>query len=95
MLLFGGFGIFAKRYRVTYDHKPSYERAGDSYRAGARVKLIYPYLATDTDYTFTVTGADGTQIKQEPSRAGEIIFRMPHQDVRVETAAVNSMLPRE
>lgn len=91
MGLFSGCGVFAKKYNVTYDSEYFYENAKASYRAGTRVKLTYSIIATDTDYTFTVTCADGTPVSLEPSVFGEIIFVMPEQDVSVETIARNSM----
>lgn len=91
MSILSGCSLFKKEYNVEYDVKDAYEGAKDSYRAGTRVKLIYPMIATDTDYTFTVTGKDGTVISQEPSAFGEIIFIMPEQDVVIETISRNSM----
>ncbi len=92
MVSLGGCGLFVKKYNVSYDNKSDYKNAKDSYRAGIRVRLTYAITATDTDYTFTVTGTDGEPILLEPSEFGEIVFVMPEQDVTVETTSRNSML---
>lgn len=94
MAFLSGCSLFSKTYQVTYDWKAAYEGAKDAYRAGTKVKLTYSYIASDMDYRFTVTGADGTPIPQEMAYGGEIIFIMPEQDVKVETISRNSMTYR-
>ncbi len=51
--------MFAPKYKVHYNkNKSCFSNAKDSYRAGEQVTLIYPFIATDTDYSFSVDGAD-------------------------------------
>ncbi|MBR5502599.1 MAG: hypothetical protein IKV55_06165 [Oscillospiraceae bacterium] len=80
-----------KRYRVDYcGAKGLYERARDTYRAGAAVKLYFPYVATDTDYRFTLDGESVSCTYSD--RHGFIItFVMPAHDVMLNFESVNSM----
>lgn len=94
VILLGGLMIFSlfgcgKKYNATYDYKDGYEGAKDSYRAGEKVKLVYGMIASDTDYTFYVDGAD---YKVSYENGYVIEFTMPKNDVHVHHDAVNSMV---
>lgn len=92
MLLFSGCG---KKYKVDYcGQKDMYPGARDSYRAGAQVELKFPYIATDTDYSFYLDG----ERMQTDYRDGDgfiLRFTMPDHDVTVECRSYNSMVAPE
>ena len=64
--------------------------AKDSYRAGEQVTLIYPFIATDTDYSFSVDGADYKL--NYTDRGYELSFVMPDHEVSVNVSWRNSMM---
>ncbi len=86
------FGCFAPKYRVDYDgKKDSFRGAKDAYRAGTKVTLYYGLIATDTDYTFTLDGAELFQDYSE--RKGFILrFTMPDHDVKLTVSSKNTMV---
>lgn len=67
-----------------------FENAKEKYAAGEQVTLYYPYIATDTDYSFYI---DGEIINPDYSdEKGFIIsFVMPEHDVTVSYDMVNTM----
>ena len=68
--------MFAPKYKVHYNkNKSCFSNAKDSYRAGEQVMLIYPFIATDTDYSFSVDGADYKL--NYTDRGYELSFVMP------------------
>ena len=84
-------GCAANTYQVDYNgQKDLYEGARDSYRAGETVTLYYPYIATDTDYSFTL---DGEPVKMEYDEQKGIVlsFVMPDHDVSLDYQTTESM----
>ena len=83
---------FAKKYNVDYgDSKNALIGAKDSYRAGEKV-VLKAYLATDTDYSFSV---DGDNISPDFSSDGGMLvykFTMPAHDIKIEFSSHNSMI---
>ncbi len=97
VLLLGGlmvaflFGCSAKRYRVEYDgSKELYKGAKDSYRAGKKVTLYFPYVATDTDYHFDLDG-ERLNVSYDDKKGFILSFTMPDHDVKLRLETVNSM----
>ena len=90
MSLFGCMSV--KKYSVDYGtSKDGLIGAKDSYRAGATVTLK-AYLATDTDYSFTV---DGESVFPDYSSDGGMLiyrFKMPAHDIKIEFSSHNSMV---
>ena len=83
--------MFFKKYHVDYDgSKSSYKHAKDSYRAGKTVKVCFPHIATDTDYSFYLEGADLQQSYVE-GKGIELSFVMPAHDVKLICKSRNSM----
>ena len=79
------------KYQVDYDGcKDSFRGAKDSYRAGAKVKLYYDYVATDTDYSFFL---DDERLSPDFNGFHTYIIRftMPDHDVKLTMESHNSM----
>ena len=85
-------GIFGKKYKVDYcGDKAWYKNAKDEYRAGERVTLYYYMVATDTDYYFSLDGAELN--RDYDTKKGFILsFIMPDHDVVLRCVSKNSML---
>lgn len=84
--------IFSKKYKVDYcGQKFEYKNAKDEYRAGERVTLYYWMIATDTDYSFSL---DGAQLSRDyDTKKGFILsFIMPDHDVKLRCYSRNTML---
>jgi len=88
-IFFGG-----ERYAVEYDSKGLYRGARSSYRAGQKVKLVFPYVATDTDYRFTLNG-ESVDYRYSDKKGFIITFTMPAEDVKLECITRNSMVAVE
>ncbi|MBQ1687272.1 MAG: hypothetical protein II224_03855 [Ruminococcus sp.] len=83
--------MFAPKYKVHYNkNKSCFSNAKDSYRVGEQVTLIYPFIATDTDYSFSVDGADYKL--NYTDRGYELSFVMPDHEVSVNVSWRNSMM---
>lgn len=84
--------IFAKKYKVDYcGQKFQYQNAKDAYRAGEKVELYYPMIATDTDYSFSLDGAQ--LLRDYDTHKGFILrFVMPDHDVKLHCFSRNTML---
>ena len=92
IMMFGFSGCGAQKYSVDFDGmKDSFEGAKSSYREGSHVKLYYPYIATDTDYSFYLDG-ERLNTGYEEGRGFVIEFTMPAHDVRVTVESYNSMV---
>ena len=94
-LLVGGQALVlagcAKRYHVDYCGKKSwYKGAKDTYPAGARVRLIYDGVATDTEYRFFL---DDESLVWEFDGDHSLIltFTMPDHDVVLRCEQRNTM----
>lgn len=91
-------GLFGKKYKVDYcGEKYAYKNAKDEYRAGEKVTLYFWMIATDTDYSFWLEGAELE--RDYDTKKGFILrFIMPDHDVVLHCSERNSMLrelPRE
>lgn len=84
--------ILAKKYKVDYcGEKYAYKNAKDVYRAGEKVTLYYWMIATDTDYSFSLDGAELS--RDYDTKKGFILsFIMPDHDVVLHCFSRNSML---
>ncbi|MBR2731609.1 MAG: hypothetical protein IKD72_06460, partial [Clostridia bacterium] len=98
LLLIGGilmlslFGCGAEKYPVDYDgRKSSFENAKDRYPAGAKVKLYFGMIATDTDYSFYLNG-QRLNPGYEEAKGYVIEFTMPAHAVKLTYDARNSMV---
>ena len=69
----------------------SFEGAKDSYAEGDKVSLTFPYIATDTDYSFFVDDERFNADYDSKKDAYRIKFRMPDHDVKVRYESRNSM----
>ena len=86
------FGCGKKKYKVDYcGQKDCFTGAEDSYRAGETVRVCYPFIATDTSYSFYL---DDEQINTGYSdKEGFIItFIMPARDVKLYVTHRNTMI---
>lgn len=85
------FGCGGQKYHVEYNGtKSSFSDAKDYYAAGAKVKLMFDCIATDTDYTFYV---DGEEINPDWENNMYVIsFTMPDHDIVVDYSSHNSMV---
>ena len=84
--------IFAKKYKVDYcGQKMAYSNAKDEYRAGEIVTLYFDMIATDTNYSFTL---DGAQLMRDydPKKGFILCFTMPDHDVKLHCSSRNTML---
>ena len=85
----GCFG--SKKFKVDYNgQKDSFKNASDSYRAGEKVEIYYPFIATDTDYSFYFDG-EKMNPDYEEGKGYIIKFTMPEHDVSVEVSSKNTM----
>lgn len=79
-----------KAYPVDYcGCKSAFSNAKDAYRAGERVRLVMEYIATDTDYSFYVEGAEYKVTWENESYV--VSFTMPDHEVKVWYTEENSM----
>ena len=92
LFLVGWAGCSGEKYRVEYDSKDAYRNAKDRYRVGAKVKLYYDLIATDTDYAFYLDG-EYIPFTYDEKKGFIIEFIMPEHDVRLTCSQRNSMLP--
>ena len=89
------FGILSfsggEKYRMEYDSKSLYSGAKDGYKAGRKVTLRFPYVATDTSYSFYL---NGKAIDATYSDFGgyKLEFVMPPYDARLECVTRNDMM---
>ncbi|MEE1263333.1 hypothetical protein [Ruminococcus sp.] len=84
--------LFGKKYKVDYcGQKFAYKNAKDEYRAGEKVTVYYSMVATDTDYYFSLEGAELT-IDYETEKGYILSFVMPDRDVVLRCLSRNSML---
>lgn len=99
VIMFSFFGCGKKKeennvtkYKVDYcGQKDAYSNAEDAYPAGEQVELYFPYIATDTDYSFTLD--DGPVSCNYAENRGYVIrFTMPEHDVTLRCTRKNSMI---
>lgn len=85
----------AKKYTVDYDGaKGMYIGAEDSYAAGTKVVLYYPYVATDTDYSFYLDGKR-LDFDYDDNKGFVLKFVMPDHDVVLSCKSKNTMIYEE
>jgi len=85
-------GLFAKKYKIDYcGQKMAYPNAKDEYRAREKVTLYFDMIATDTNYSFTLDGAELMR-DYDPKKGFVLRFTMPHHDVKLHCLSRNSML---
>ena len=78
-------------YKVDYDGgKHHFLGAKDTYRAGERVTLYFPMVATDTDYSFHLEGAE-LDVSWTDLLGYRLRFTMPNHDVKLTCETRNSM----
>ena len=79
-----------EKYKMEYDSKGLYRGAKDSYKAGQKVTLRFPYVATDTSYSFYL---NGKAIDKTYSDLGgyKLEFVMPPYDAKLECVTRNDM----
>ncbi|MBQ9387434.1 MAG: hypothetical protein IJU01_02100 [Lachnospiraceae bacterium] len=89
-LFFAGCG--KPKYNVDYNGKKAlYLNAEDSYEEGEQVNIVYKFIATDTDYTFTLDG-EKLNVLYDDNGGFVISFVMPGHDVKLDCTQKNSML---
>lgn len=84
--------FFKKKYKIDFcGQKDWYTNTRESYKPGERVKLYYPHIATDTNYTFIL---DGECINHgyDEKKGFVISFTMPEKDVKLECVSKNTMI---
>lgn len=85
-------GLFTKKYKVDYcGQKMAYQNAKDAYRAGEKVTLYFDMIATDTNYSFTLDGAELMR-DYDPKKGFVLHFTMPDHDVKLHCFSRNTML---
>lgn len=90
--MFGLFGCGQTKYRVDYGgNKASFSGAKDAYAPGTEVTLYYPFVATDTDYSFFLDG-EMLHTDYENGKGFVLRFTMPEHDAELTVKSVNSML---
>lgn len=68
-----------------------FENVKNSYKAGQQVKIYFPYVATDTDYSFHLDGERIRPSDYSDSKGYTISFVMPSHDVELTYNSKNSM----
>ncbi len=85
----------SQKYKLDFAGQESnFKGAKSAYKEGEKVTLYFPFIATDTDYSFYV---DGERVNPgyEEDKGYVIEFTMPAHDVTVGYSSVNSMLALE
>ena len=85
----------SQKYKLVFAGQESdFKGARSAYKEGDQVTLYFPFIATDTDYSFYV---DGERINPsyKDDKGFVIEFTMPAHDVTVGYDSVNSMLALE
>ena len=87
--------IFKRKHKVDYcGEKFCYKNAKDEYREGEKVTVYYYMIATDTDYSFSLDGAELTR-DYDREKGFVLSFVMPDHDVVLRCHSRNTMLPEE
>ena len=78
-------------YTIEYDSKDLYSGAKDSYKAGQKITLHFTHVATDTSYSFYLSGK---AIDATYSDLGgyKLEFVMPPYDAKLECVTRNDMM---
>ena len=80
-----------EKYRIEYDSKDLYNGAKDRYTAGQKVTLYFPYVATDTSYSFYLNGKAIDKTYSDFS-GYKLEFVMPPYDAKLECVTRNDMM---
>ena len=81
----------ANKYKVDYcGTKDLYQNAKDYYKAGKKVRLYFPYIATDTDYSFYLDD-EPIRYTYDNEKGFIIEFIMPQHNVKLNCKTHNSM----
>ena len=80
----------AERYKVTCNDY-LFKNVKKSYRPGAKVKICFPYVATDTDYSFYLDDERISDYRYNNIKGYVITFIMPSHDVELTCNSRNSM----
>ena len=91
VLLLSASGCGKQKYKLNYDGY-GFESRKAEYAAGEKVTVYYDFIATDTDYSFTID--EDVTMKQSYDNAHGYIFSftMPDHDVTLHVESHNSML---
>jgi len=95
LMLTSLFACSSPKYKLDFAGQESdFKGAKSAYKEGEKVTLYFPFIATDTDYSFFV---DGERINPgyEESKGYVIEFTMPAHNVTVGYSSVNSTLALE
>lgn len=68
-----------------------FENVKESYKAGQQVKIYFPFVATDTDYTFYLDGERMNDYEYDDRKGFVFSFTMPAKDVTLDYESKNSM----
>ncbi len=79
-----------ERYKVICEDS-IFKNVKSSYRPGAKVKIYFPYVATDTDYSFYLDGERINDYSYSDKKGFIITFTMPDHDVELTYDSKNSM----
>ena len=81
-----------KKFRLDYmGSKSFYINARDEYKAGEPVVLSFPFIATDTKYSFFIDGKE-INYSYNDKHCIELRFIMPDHDAVLECVHKNIML---
>jgi len=80
----------AERYKVICA-EGAFKNVKSAYRPGERVKIYFPYVATDTDYSFCLDGERINGISYSDRKGFVLTFTMPGHDVELTCNSINSM----
>ena len=80
----------AEKYKVVCPDG-LFTNVKSSYKAGEKVKIYFPYIATDTDYSFFLDGRRMNDYEYSDSKGFIFTFTMPEKDVTLTFESKNSM----
>lgn len=90
IMMIGLFGCGQKKYKLELDGYGLSSKKS-SYEEGARVKVTFDLIATDTDYSFYLD-CDDTELEHDYENGKYIMtFTMPAHDVTLSMSSRNSM----
>lgn len=81
----------AEKYKVICP-EGLFENVKNGYREGEQVKIYFPYVATDTDYTFYLDGERINDYEYSDLKGFVFTFTMPARDVTLDFDSKNSMV---
>ena len=91
VFVMGLFGCVSQKYKVNFDDG-DFELKKKSYPAGETVTAYFPYVATDTDYSFYIKPEDTKlDISFDEQHGYVLSFTMPAHDVSLSYDSRNTM----